>query len=177
MLCGMADLFIIGQSDGVASIGLDYLLMGVMRLGPAGAALGTTLSQAISVAVSLLVITTAQEPESLDLSVRQLAAAQTEAIIILGKVGFSISEELLKEGQYDRYDGTFLLLDEADRFGGALLSLPETLCVRVAGIVSSPRSSISGWSSLCGSIGFRSAAFPVRSHSLISALPTMRKNS
>ena len=55
-LCGMADLFIIGQSDGVASIGLDYLLMGVMRLGPAGAALGTTLSQAISVAVSLLVI-------------------------------------------------------------------------------------------------------------------------
>ena len=30
--------------------------MGVMRLGPAGAALGTTLSQAISVAVSLLVI-------------------------------------------------------------------------------------------------------------------------
>ncbi len=39
-----------------ANIGLDYLFMGVFRLGPAGAALGTTLSQAISVVVSLLVI-------------------------------------------------------------------------------------------------------------------------
>jgi putative MATE family efflux protein len=39
-----------------ANIGLDYLFMGVFRLGPAGAALGTTLSQAISVAVSLTVI-------------------------------------------------------------------------------------------------------------------------
>ena len=39
-----------------ANIGLDYLFMGAMRLGPAGAALGTTLSQAISVVVSLAVI-------------------------------------------------------------------------------------------------------------------------
>ncbi len=39
-----------------ANIGLDYLFMGVLRLGPAGAALGTTVSQAISVVVSLLVI-------------------------------------------------------------------------------------------------------------------------
>lgn len=75
--------------------------------------------------------TTAQEPESLDLSTSNLVAAQTEAIIFLGKVGFSISEEHLKAKQYDRYDGTFLLLDEADRFDGALLSLPEMLCVRI----------------------------------------------
>lgn len=39
-----------------ANIALDYLFMGAMHLGPAGAALGTTLSQAISVAVSLVVI-------------------------------------------------------------------------------------------------------------------------
>ena len=39
-----------------ANIGLDYLFMGVLHLGPAGAALGTTLSQAISVIVSLIVI-------------------------------------------------------------------------------------------------------------------------
>ena len=39
-----------------ANIGLDYLFMGVFHLGPAGAALGTTLSQAISVIVSLVVI-------------------------------------------------------------------------------------------------------------------------
>lgn len=39
-----------------ANIGLDYLFMGVFHIGPAGAALGTTLSQAISVIVSLTVI-------------------------------------------------------------------------------------------------------------------------
>ena len=39
-----------------ANIGLDYLFIGAMHLGPAGAALGTTVSQAISVAVSLAVI-------------------------------------------------------------------------------------------------------------------------
>ena len=39
-----------------ANIGLDYLFMGALRLGPAGAALGTTLSQAISVIVSLTVV-------------------------------------------------------------------------------------------------------------------------
>lgn len=39
-----------------ANIVLDYLFMGVFRLGPVGAALGTTVSQAVSVAVSLIVI-------------------------------------------------------------------------------------------------------------------------
>ena len=39
-----------------ANIGLDYLFMGALSLGPVGAALGTTLSQAISVVVSLVVI-------------------------------------------------------------------------------------------------------------------------
>ena len=39
-----------------ANILLDLLFMGPLHLGPAGAALGTTLSQAISVAVSLTVI-------------------------------------------------------------------------------------------------------------------------
>lgn len=36
-----------------ANIALDYLFIGGMRMGPAGAALGTTLSQTISVVVSL----------------------------------------------------------------------------------------------------------------------------
>lgn len=40
----------------IANIGLDFLFMGCLKLGPVGAALGTTLSQAISVAVSLIVI-------------------------------------------------------------------------------------------------------------------------
>ena len=40
----------------VCNIALDYLFMGAMRLGPMGAALGTTLSQAISVLLALLAI-------------------------------------------------------------------------------------------------------------------------
>ena len=40
----------------VCNIALDYLFMGALRLGPAGAALGTTLSQAISVLLALLTI-------------------------------------------------------------------------------------------------------------------------
>lgn len=39
-----------------ANIVLDYLLIGALHLGPAGAALGTTLSQTLSVLLSLLII-------------------------------------------------------------------------------------------------------------------------
>ena len=39
-----------------SNIILDYVFMGALHFGPSGAALGTTLSQAISVAVSLIVI-------------------------------------------------------------------------------------------------------------------------
>ena len=39
-----------------ANIGLDYLFMGAFHMGPLGAALGTTISQAISVAAALAVI-------------------------------------------------------------------------------------------------------------------------
>ena len=39
-----------------ANIALDYLFMGAMHLGPAGAALGTTTAQAISVAAALIAI-------------------------------------------------------------------------------------------------------------------------
>lgn len=39
-----------------ANIVLDYLFIGVLGMGPAGAALGTVLSQAISVIISLIVI-------------------------------------------------------------------------------------------------------------------------
>lgn len=39
-----------------ANIALDYLFMGAMRLGPVGAALGTTLAQALSVLVAFIAI-------------------------------------------------------------------------------------------------------------------------
>ena len=40
----------------VVNIGLDFFFMGALHLGPAGAALGTTLSQAVSVLLALCVI-------------------------------------------------------------------------------------------------------------------------
>ena len=40
----------------VSNIALDYLFMGALHLGPSGAALGTTLSQAVSVIIALVVI-------------------------------------------------------------------------------------------------------------------------
>ena len=65
------------------------------------------------------------------------------------------------------YDGAFLLLDEADRFDGAFLSLPEKLCVGVRfhgmGIIFSLQNNIEGWNSLYGNIIFKSLVFPVRS--------------
>ncbi|MFR9194790.1 MAG: hypothetical protein ACLVK8_05550 [Ruminococcus sp.] len=39
-----------------ANIGLDYLFLGAWKMGAAGAALGTTLSQTIGVVISLAVI-------------------------------------------------------------------------------------------------------------------------
>ena len=56
---------------------------------------------------------------------------QAEAVVFLGKVGFSISAAHLKAHQYGQYDGTFLLLDEDDTFSGAVMDCPEALCVRV----------------------------------------------
>ena len=41
----------------VMNIILDYIFMGALHLGPAGAALGTTLSQTVSVAVALIFLT------------------------------------------------------------------------------------------------------------------------
>ena len=39
-----------------ANIALDYLFIGALGMGPAGAALGTTLSQAVSVVISLIFV-------------------------------------------------------------------------------------------------------------------------
>ena len=74
---------------------------------------------------------TAQNYSDLELSTSRLAAAQAEAVIFLGKVGFSISHEHLVQQRYEHYDGAFLLLDEDDRFDGSVLELPASLCVRV----------------------------------------------
>ncbi len=53
----------------VANIALDYLFIGILKLGAAGAALGTTLSQTISVIVSLVFI---KKRNMVSLSLRDL---------------------------------------------------------------------------------------------------------
>lgn len=67
----------------------------------------------------------------IELSTSRLAAAQAEAVIFLGKVGFGISLQHLQAQRYEHYDGVFLLLDEADRFDGDAMLLPAAPCVRV----------------------------------------------
>ncbi len=62
----------------VSNIVLDYIFMGALGLGPAGAALGTTISQAISVIVSLAVIL-------------------YKKIIVLSKSDFRISHMTMKK--------------------------------------------------------------------------------
>ena len=74
---------------------------------------------------------TMQSNDEIELSTSRLAAAQAEAVIFLGKVGFGISRQHLQARRYEQYDGVFLLLDEADRFDGDALLLPPAPCVRV----------------------------------------------
>ena len=76
-------------------------------------------------------VLTAPDYSALELSTSRLAAAQAEALVFLGKVGFSVSREHLEAGLFEQYDGTFLVLDSADRVKGETLTLPETRCVRV----------------------------------------------
>ncbi|HAT78556.1 MAG TPA: MATE family efflux transporter [Oscillibacter sp.] len=74
---------------------------------------------------------TAPDYSALELSTSRLAAAQAEALVFLGKVGFSVSQEHLNVGSFGQYDGEFLVLDEADRFAGDVIDLPASLCARV----------------------------------------------
>lgn len=70
---------------------------------------------------------------SLDMEepIRRLERSQTETVVFLGKLGVSISAERLRLGDFSRYDGFFLLLDEEDTFNGKVTFLPEALCARL----------------------------------------------
>lgn len=63
--------------------------------------------------------------------IRKLENSRAEAVVFLGKVGVGISAENLRKGQFDRYDGIFLILDEEDYFEGNVTQIPETMCVSV----------------------------------------------
>ena len=62
-----------------ANIALDFFFIGLLRLGPAGAALGTTCSQAISVVVSLAVI---RKKKEIPLSKQDFKPSRT----VMGKI-------------------------------------------------------------------------------------------
>ena len=66
---------------------------------------------------------TAPDYSALELSTSRLAAAQAEALVFLGKVGFSVSQEHLNEGSFGQYDG------ETDM--GDVIDLPASLCACV----------------------------------------------
>ena len=71
----------------VANIALDYLFIGVFRMGPAGAALGTTLSQAISVIISLVVILKRRSVEVVKSDFRPVRSVMSEIL----KIGVPIA--------------------------------------------------------------------------------------
>ena len=58
--------------------------------------------------------------------VRNLQANFSEAAVFLGKIGVSISQDNLTSGQFDRYDGVFLIADAEDELEGTIW--PETTC-------------------------------------------------
>ena len=74
---------------------------------------------------------TVRGPRDMELAVARLIEAQGEAMVFLGKVGVGITAEHLTAGEFGRYDGAFLVLDEEDRFEGESLQLPEETCAMV----------------------------------------------
>ena len=90
-----------------------------------------TIERFLSPACRLFWLDDSLNYDDLELSTSRLAAAQAEALVFLGKVGFAVSQAHLDAEEYTHYDGAFLLLDEADAFEGTALELPETLCLRV----------------------------------------------
>lgn len=67
----------------------------------------------------------------MELPIRRLEQSQAETAIFLGKVGVGISVENLNAGNFEQYDGIFLLLDDVDQFDGTTVQLPETTCVAI----------------------------------------------
>ncbi len=67
----------------------------------------------------------------LEAHIRKLDQSEQEPVIFLGKVRVGISREHLLAGQWEQYDGIFLLLDREDRYAGPTIALPETDCVRI----------------------------------------------
>lgn len=72
----------------VVNIALDYLFIGGLKLGPAGAALGTTLAQTVSVIVALVVIVRRQKGLALK---KEHFRPRRDIMVSLLKVGFPVA--------------------------------------------------------------------------------------
>lgn len=72
----------------VTNIVLDYVFMGILHLGSAGAALGTVCSQAVSVIVSLIVIL--KQKEELGVS-RECFRPRKQVISLILKIGIPVA--------------------------------------------------------------------------------------
>ena len=70
-------------------------------------------------------------PLDMEMPIRELEQSQTETALFLGKVGVGISAENLNAGNFEQYDGVFLILDDEDRFDGKTVLLTETQCMSV----------------------------------------------
>lgn len=65
----------------------------------------------------------------LEESLRKLVSGSAEPVIFLGKVGLGISEERLKNQDWNSYDKLFILLDDNDNFEGKTEIIPAETCV------------------------------------------------
>ena len=74
---------------------------------------------------------TIKEFVDMETPIRKLEQKQKEALIFLGKVGVGIAAEQLLKGQFQQYNGIFLLLDEEDQYDGTVIHLQKTPCVSV----------------------------------------------
>lgn len=68
----------------VCNIVLDYIFIGLLRMGPAGAALGTTVSQTISVIISLVILKKSKSEIKLTKSDFKLDKKTSENILRIG---------------------------------------------------------------------------------------------
>ena len=72
-----------------------------------------------------------QQYQDIELPISQLAKAQPEALVFLGKVGVSLSQEHLQKGQFAEYDSLFLLLEGEEGVQGPVQEVPACLSLRV----------------------------------------------
>lgn len=63
--------------------------------------------------------------EDMEEPLAALVRAQGEPLAFMGKVGLAMEPERLEQGDFEHYDGIFLLPDPEDRVSGEVLELPE----------------------------------------------------